>query len=245
MYQETSPLQSLLVVHALRHFLTHGQRLAYTFFCCHEPDIWQPLFQYAGIPRIPADFTTDGHRYGVFGHDWRSTPLMQWVARLAEKEIDAASVYRALRKAEGRAVPVEGETSAAPTVTRRVLDAAQFSIAVRDGLRDLNSPARLARNALLHSRLTAVPPVGDASAVVTPVAALGTVLREAAESLNSADPRLQRGYRAVYHTYLVPAPTQEEAADLLDLPFSTYRRHLAEGIAAITEILWSKEIGYD
>jgi DNA-directed RNA polymerase specialized sigma24 family protein len=47
----------------------------------------------------------------------------------------------------------------------------------------------------------------------------------------------------VYHAYLNPARSQEEAAKLLDLPFSTFRRHLTEGLAAITDQLWQKEIG--
>ncbi|MBC8136585.1 MAG: ATP-binding protein [Fibrella sp.] len=238
-YQQTSPLQSLLIVHALRHFLTQGHRLAYTFFCCRSTETWQSLFHYAGISRVPAEFTLDGHHYGVFGHDWRSTPLMAWIARMAEKEIDADSVYHALRKAdsEARALP---PTPAAP---RLVLDATQFTTAVREALRDLNSPEQLGRNPLLRSRLVALPRYGTLSDTEAHVAALRAVLQSAAESLNGPNPRRQRGYRAVYHTYLAPASTQEEAAQLLDLPFSTYRRHLAEGITAVTENLWQKEIG--
>jgi len=40
-----------------------------------------------------------------------------------------------------------------------------------------------------------------------------------------------------------PAPTQEAAAELLDIPFSTYRRHLTSGIQRLTEILWREEVG--
>lgn len=49
-------------------------------------------------------------------------------------------------------------------------------------------------------------------------------------------------YRALYRTYLHPAPTQEQAAELLNLPFSTFRRHLKTGIARVTDILWQREI---
>ena len=38
-------------------------------------------------------------------------------------------------------------------------------------------------------------------------------------------------------------PTQEQAAELLDLPFSTYRRHLKAGLDQITDYLWGREIG--
>jgi len=50
-------------------------------------------------------------------------------------------------------------------------------------------------------------------------------------------------YRAVYHTYIQPAPTQEAAAELLDVPFSSYRRHLKTGVDQITEMLWHREVG--
>ncbi|MBC7805115.1 MAG: ATP-binding protein, partial [Akkermansiaceae bacterium] len=218
-YQQTSPLQSLLIVHALRHFLTQGQRLAYTFFCCHETETWQSVFHYAGIARINAEFTLDDHCYGVFAHDWRSTPLMEWIARMAEKEIDASSVYRALRKADGVAGREARGHLTLPAAPRLVLDATQFATAVREGLRDLNSPDQLARNSLLRSRLVALPPSGAFADTTAHVAALQAVLQEAAAALNGPNPRRQRGYRAVYHTYLNPAPTQEEAAQLLDLPF--------------------------
>ena len=56
-------------------------------------------------------------------------------------------------------------------------------------------------------------------------------------------PRLVKFYRALYHTYLQPAATQEQAAEVLDLPFSTYRRHLRSGIEELTGRLWLREIG--
>ena len=37
--------------------------------------------------------------------------------------------------------------------------------------------------------------------------------------------------------------TQEQAAELLDLPFSTYRRHLKTGMEQLTQMLWQREIG--
>jgi hypothetical protein len=51
----------------------------------------------------------------------------------------------------------------------------------------------------------------------------------AAAQVLESSPRDRRGYRVLHHTYLHPAPTQAVAAELLDLPMSTYRRHLAAG----------------
>ena len=44
-------------------------------------------------------------------------------------------------------------------------------------------------------------------------------------------------------TYVRAAPTQEAAAEVLGLPFSTYRRHLAKAIDQVTDLLWAVEIG--
>ncbi|HEY5574249.1 MAG TPA: hypothetical protein VIK64_14605, partial [Anaerolineales bacterium] len=58
-----------------------------------------------------------------------------------------------------------------------------------------------------------------------------------------ASPRSEKYYRALERTYFHPAPTQEAAAELLDLPFSTYRRHLKAGIEHVIDALWQQEIG--
>jgi hypothetical protein len=34
----------------------------------------------------------------------------------------------------------------------------------------------------------------------------------------------------------------KEAAELLDLPMSTFRRHLAASLTRITELLWEREL---
>jgi hypothetical protein len=54
-------------------------------------------------------------------------------------------------------------------------------------------------------------------------------------------PRDEKLYRVIDRTYLRPAHTQELAAELLNLPSSTYRRHLAQGVARIVSWLWDHE----
>jgi hypothetical protein len=66
-------------------------------------------------------------------------------------------------------------------------------------------------------------------------------LREAAAAL-TGNPKDEKLYRAIRQTYLEPAPTQERAAELLDLPFSTYRYHLANGVKRIVDGLWRREL---
>ncbi len=65
--------------------------------------------------------------------------------------------------------------------------------------------------------------------------------RQAVDALQIS-PREVGLYRALYHTYILPAPTQEQAAELLDLPFSTFRRHLKAGIGRVVAVLWQWEL---
>ena len=80
----------------------------------------------------------------------------------------------------------------------------------------------------------------DVQADPVTAAALRATLIDAAGVLHG-HPRDERLFRAVDRTYLRPAPTQERAAELLGLPFSTYRRHLAQGVARIAARLWERE----
>jgi len=50
-------------------------------------------------------------------------------------------------------------------------------------------------------------------------------------------------YRAFYHTFIKPAASQEQAAEVIDVPFSTYRRHLQTAIERVTDALWRRELG--
>jgi hypothetical protein len=68
------------------------------------------------------------------------------------------------------------------------------------------------------------------------------LLKQAAEQMRERA-KENKFYRAVYHTYIQPAATQEQAAELLDVPFSSYRRHLKLGMLRITQILWQAEVG--
>jgi hypothetical protein len=225
-YQAVSPIQSLLFVHMVRHYLT-TPGLAFTFLPSAEPDFWAPMFAYADLMRLPeCDFEAGGRRYGVYGHDWRAMPPMAWLALLAERETAAA--------------PQAG-APARVTEPLLVLSQDEFNQAVRDALRDFARPDHLRANPLLRSRMIAERAGGQAP-LAERTSVLQSLLKEAAESLQ-ASPREAKLYRAVQHTYFQPLATQEQVAELLDLPFSTFRRHLKAGVARVAEALWLREIG--
>lgn len=224
-YQAVSPTQSLIFINFVHHHrLTAG--LAFTFFPCAEPDFWAAMFAYADLARISqADFEVGGRRYGVYGHDWRVVTPAAWQDLLAQREIAASA--QAL---------VPSQVSE-PLV---VLSQPEFVGAVQDALRNFSRPNALHNNPLLRSRLV-VEQVAFKANTTERIAALQTLVQEAAESLQTL-PREAKYYRALYQTYLHPALTQEQAAELLDLPFSTFRRHLKAGVMRVANILWRREI---
>lgn len=225
-YQAVSAVQSRIFLYLIQQALT-SPHLAYSLIVCANPDFWRDIFAYIHFARLPsADFGQGSRRYGLYGHDWRTQPALEWlqtVGATAERPIAPRA------------------PQAAPQSTYAQLSEAEFSAAMREALRTLNAPNALSRNLLLGTRLVAQR-AGPQSNTVQRAAALKAIVQDALATLQ-ATPRLLKLYRALYHTYFQPAPTQEEAAELLDLPFSTYRRHLTAGITHLTEELWQREQG--
>jgi hypothetical protein len=218
-----------VTLYLVQHYLTTPE-LAFSGVAYADPDFWSDACRYADLVRVPqADFTAGARSYGVYGHDWRAVPPMDWLTLLAARE-----------HAGPDDVPAPTAEERPPL---RVLDADTFAVAVRRALGDLGRTDRLASSPLLRSRLVGrrLPAnAGDAERVRV----LQKELRDAASQLQAV-PRLMRGYRALHHTYLQPAESQQVAADLLRLPMSTFRRHLTEGVQELTEVLWRRETGQE
>jgi hypothetical protein len=159
------------------------------------------------------EIEVDGRRYVAYGHDWRRFPADLWWDLMTEREHSG-----------GTGPPPESALRPPP------LDRAGFGVAVRSALQQLNHPERLAGNPLLGTVLGA-----DA-------AALRARVVMAVERL-AGEPKGDQLRAVLNRTFVRPAPSQEVAAEVLGLPFSTYRRHLAKAIESVTELLWSVEIG--
>ena len=71
---------------------------------------------------------------------------------------------------------------------------------------------------------------------------LGAAIRAGIDQIGR-EPRASPLQRVLDRTFVRAAPTQEAAAEVLDLAFSTYRRHLAKAIERLTDLLWAVEIG--
>lgn len=227
-YHQVGPVQSLIFISAVQYYLT-TPRLAYTLFVCADPDFWELLSAYADLERLNDlewDADANGKHYGLFAHDWRVTPPAAWLELMAEREM---------------ALNPQTFTRPKPTAPVIALSEPDFTDAMRDALRQMSRSQTLRGNALLGSRLV-LEKAGQNASENERINALKKLVMEAADGLQ-ATPRDMKLYRAFYHTYLKPAASQEQASELLDLPFSTYRRHLQAAIERITNALWQKELG--
>jgi hypothetical protein len=221
--QRAAPALNLVSVLSGRRWLT-TPNLAWDFQSVPDEATFGPVFAYLDYDRMPeADFEVGGRRYGVFGRDWRRMPAEQWLALMRRRALD--DEFQPAAVPGGQAQPL-------------ALSQPEFDQAVRRALHDLHRADVLATNPLLGSRVVRE----RADAQGTPSArALAALVREAA-ALLAADPRDDKLLRAVDRTYLRPATTQEHAAELLGLPFSTCRRHLTQGVARIVADLWEREL---
>jgi hypothetical protein len=221
-YQSVSPAMNLMAMTCARHWVSNA-RLAWSFLAVADPADWHLVFTYLNLRSSPeAGFTVGGRRYTVYTHDWRAEPAYVWLDLMGEREIATDSTVEQVET-----------TPPAPLV---VLSEPEFAEAVRQALRDYTRSTVLAANPLLRSRLA----TEHAGGTPTP-ATLQVLIREAAQTLRT-NPKDEKLYRAVHRTYLEPAATQELSAELLGLPFSTYRRHLSAGLARITAWLWQREL---
>ena len=215
--QNVSAVQSLVFERTVERYLT-TPALAASILLTSEPDLWGPVFSFVGLQRWTSAEVEGGP--AAFGKDWRATPPTAWLDALATQAPSA---------------PAEPGPAMDSLV---VLSEEAFGEAVREALKAYARPHRLAESPLLASRLVRERVAGAAE----PVLVLRDLLTAAAEQLDAGS-RERRFYRALDLTYLRPAPTQAVAAERLDLPFSTFRRHLRRGVDHVTDVLWRLETG--
>jgi hypothetical protein len=191
--------------------------LAWSFVATVDPDFWGPIFDYLALTtRRQAEYA--GLHFTLFGIDWRRLPVDVWFELLGEREVT------------GESGPPPERLLRPPPLPR-----AEFADAVRSSLRDVHRPDRLRASILMGSRLA----LGYDGA--SPETLLATVL--AGVDQVGREPRGDSLQRVLDRTFVHAAPSQEAAAEVLGLPFSTYRRHLVRAIERLTDILWAVEIG--
>jgi hypothetical protein len=220
-YQMSPTISMMGAMLSLRYFF-NTPRLAYSFIAEANTDYLAEMYDYLRMPlAASAGFVMDGQSFGVFVHDWRAEPVLVWLDIMGEREL------------LDEIVALENLSQPPPPVA---LSEPEFATAVRQALKDARRPDLLAHSPLLRSRC-----LRERSDEEPTPALLQSLLRAGAETL-AATPKGRKLYRVLWHTYFEPAPTQETAAELLDLPFSTYRYQLGKAIDQVTAWLWQQEL---
>lgn len=220
LYQQSPSIFNMAAMVSLRLFF-NVPNLAYSFVAHTDPD-YSRMFEYLRMPAAPrAGFVLDDQQFDVFVHDWRAESVTTWLRVMGERELLDEIV-------ELETLPQKPQPL--------VLSAPEFGEAVRQALKDLPRPDLLANNPLLRSRCL----MERSDPPPTP-ALLQALLHEGAEILAN-NPRTRKLHRALWHTYFAPAPTQEVVAEMLDLPFSTYRYQLGKAVTQLTNWLWQQEL---
>lgn len=191
--------------------------MGWFFAVTAHPDYWGKLMHLIGHRQVIRTTFDSGRAWTAFGMDWRASPLESWFDRTLSLLPPAEAVH-----------PVRD--------SEPPLDHRTFAAAVRAALRDLHSSG-LRDNPLVTTRLLA----DRADGTGTHDQQLRHLLLETVESLQR-DPRQTKAYQALKATYANRHRTQEAAAALLGTPFSTYRRHLTQGIDRVVELLWQQEL---
>ncbi|CCH76930.1 putative AAA ATPase [Nostocoides japonicum T1-X7] len=190
---------------------------AWTFIVAIDDPHYGPYFEYLGMRRM-VEVDVAGLDVVAYGWDRRRFPPEMLFELMARRELS------------GESGPPPAEWVRPAPLSRN-----DFALAVRAALGTLGSPDRLSASPLLASAL--VEPGAP-----QPGARLRDVVLAAIETIGT-EPRGDEHRRLLERTYLKGAPSQEAAAQVLDLPFSTYRRHLAQAQDRLVEVLWSVEIG--
>ena len=193
------------------------QPAAWTFLITIDAAHYGPYFAYLGATPM-VDLEYFGQRVVGYGWDWRRLPLPRFFELMTHRELTGES-----------GPPPDDILRPAP------MSRGAFEEAVRTALAHLNSPDQLARSPLLDTALVDARAADRSEALrVVMVAAMAALQHER----RGAEHR-----RVLERTYVKGAPSQEAAAELLDLPFSTYRRHLGQALTRFIDVLWAVEIG--
>lgn len=211
-----TPTSNVVTVESTRRWVgLSGIALDYVYV--REPKTWAPMMEYVDFAPLPtADVVIDGLRASAYFHDWRVVTPADWLERMEALELGGTPPDRT----EGPVLVALGRDD--------------FAHAVRVALKDLARPDRLAESPLRRARVVHDTGGEAGDAVERTI--------RAAWAQVVVTPRTERARRALERTYLHGEVSQEAAAEVLGLPFSTYRRQLTMGIGLLVDQLWRWEL---
>ncbi len=223
-YQQVSRIQSSIFLTLVQYYLT-TPALAVHFLGCAQPKFWEQILNYADLYHVPElDIKNEKGDFGFYMHDWRQVPPAAWLDLLGQREVG--------EKVEAR--------QAEQKLQIVVLSEDGFAASVYDALKDYHTDKKILSNPLLRSRFVINAANNDTDPQIL-LAALRDCLADATDKIK-ASPRDEKLHRVMFRTFFNPVGSQEAVADFLNIPFSTYRRHLRKAVNMVTETLWALEI---
>lgn len=168
-------------------------------------------------------FELGGVSYQLVGVDWRRTVRLEWL--------------RANGVALLRGRGAVGRTHLRPVA---LLERRVFEKAVEEAFKHFHSDERLRDNALLDARLVLERASGPG--IRARIETLRALVENVCAHLASAGEDW-RDIHILRVTYLEASLPQLQAAERLNMAFSTYRRHLKRATARVARELWEAETG--
>lgn len=263
-HQRPSPAVAALIVELVRDFIT-TPNVKFTFNVMAKPDEWETYARKLQFfQRLePYEFVVGRLTFGVFMQDWRRESPQQWLARIApDREWRPApeSEPAAFSTTEPTLNLPSQPSSERPFTSQTGPSQEEWLSHVRHALKHLHSPDVLIKNPLIHlvmvrKALSDGPSEGGSKTkpgtptslnvantamtitnVFGPAVALQRLIISTVQTFASQPDRV-KFYNALYYTHIEPKGTQEQVAEFLDIPFSTYRGHLRGGVAALAAVL--------
>lgn len=225
-HQAVSDLQSSIFLAVVQYYFRPG--LAISMLCLIQPEFWAQGLNYADLHHLKEiDFMVNDVPFGWYYHDWRTRPPLAWLDLLGQREVEG--------KVEDQ------DPLGSPKLDVVLMNEAEFEEAVQQALKHYGSNKDLKDNPLIRSRFV-IKHTGEEADEGIRMAYLQQLIDEALVEMDQS-PTLGKYHRVLYRTFINPVGSQERTADFLNMSFSTYRRYLKAGVAAIVKALWEREVG--
>lgn len=222
--QSPEKTQILMAVHAY-NLMARNLRVTAQVFA-DSPE-WVMQARALGIARLDGDDIPIGDRdWRIYYNDWQQESAARYYRNFARR---CVAFQQALAAEQ------------APAQRLVTLSRSEFHAAALDALKSLQRPAQLARNPLAACALVVQHAGPDAQP-----AACGRLLGEQVQAViatfGEADDNGRRWQRVLHRAYIAPAHSHKEAAALLNMGYSTFRRQLGEAREVLIEELWQEEL---
>lgn len=225
--QSRSPEKTVILM-AIHSYNNTADNLRLTAQVFSDTPEWEQQAHALGIARLQGSDTRIGERiWRIYYNDWRLESPTRYYRRFAERCIAFNSVLADARLGSPPAGVLQIEERA-------------FKAAAADALKHFHSDEVLNTSVLLGSALVLSRLTEDAG-ISERIEMLREQFRETVAVLNARGDYARSCAGKLEQTYLVPGAHQKAVAHALNLPYSTFRRQLADARETLLAELWERE----